>query len=932
LRIFSFGPFVLYLPERRLEQEGRPVRLGGRAFDILTVLVERAPDIVSGRELLELVWPKITIDEAALRVHLTALRRALGEGRADTKYIGNVPGRGYFFRAPVSTLNKSGQPRGLGAATGTNLYLPPLIPRVLGRDSAIQQITELLTKNRLVTITGPGGIGKTTVAVAIARSKFKDFYDAVHFIDLAPIARANLAVGIIASSFGLAVQSDDPLPNLISFLKDRSLLLILDSCEHLLFELVVFIEKIFNHAPSITILATSREGLYSSYEKLYPLPPLEFPTQNSKIGANEVLAFPAARLFIERVQMEIHGFELSDDEAPFVVNICHKLDGIALALELAAGRVSAFGIAGTARLLDETLALLWRGRPTTIPRHKTLSATLDWSHELLSESERIVMRRLSIFSGYFSLEAAEAVAAGEDVSRSEFLAAIASLIAKSLLSIKHSGTDTLYRMLDTTRAYGLEKLNISGEKRRIAYLHAACLLEILRQHSPDNSEISCIFQNHYSDIPNNIRAAVDWSFGDDLGEPLRAPLAAAAANLFIKLSLLSECFQLTTRGIAALESNHLGTWLEMQLQTLRGQSLMFISGNTKEVQEALTRALDLATLLNEPTYQLQLLGALHLFYERTGDYHNAHEFALRGEQVANALGDQESIVAAHSLLGISFHLLGEQEKARTHIYKVLSYPRGPKTFNSIRFGFDQFIRARIALARTLWILGFPEQAVSEARSAIDEAENLDHPVTLCMALIWAISVFLWVGDLAAVANCLDRFTEKAETHSLAPYIAVALGVKGQLAIKRGDADSGIVFLQNAMASLQAARYALLTTDFMISAVEGLALAGDFDAALKTATEAIDLVHKGGNLVFLPELLRIKGELLAEKFGHDSNDAEECFRKSHDLAIKQSALPWELRTATSLAKFKRESVGALEQSKLNAVGSGANWRQGRVTSV
>jgi predicted ATPase/DNA-binding winged helix-turn-helix (wHTH) protein len=919
--MFSFGPFVLYLPERRLEQEGRPVHLGGRAFDILTVLVERAPDIVSCRELLELVWPKITIDEAALRVHLTALRRALGEGRADLKYIGNVPGRGYFLRAPVSTLNKSGQPRGLSAATGTNLYLPPLMPRVLGRDSAIQQITELLTKNRLVTITGPGGIGKTTVAVAIAHSNFKDLYEAVHFVDLAPIARSNLAVSIIASSFGLAVQSDDPLPSLISFLKNRSLLLILDSCERLLFELVGFIEKIFILAPSITILATSREGLHSSYEKLYPLPPLEFPTQNSKISASEVLAFPAARLFIERVQMEIYGFELGDHEAPFVANICRKLDGIALALELAAGRVSAFGIAGTARLLDETLALLWRGRPTAIPRHKTLCATLDWSHELLSEAERIVMRRLSIFSGHFSLEAAEAVAAGEDVSRSEFLASIASLSAKSLLSIKYSGTDTLYRMLDTTRAYGLEKLNSSEEKRRIAYLHAAYFLAILRRHSPGNSEISYIIRNDSSDIPNNIRAAVDWSFSDDLGEHLRAPLAAAAADLFIKLSLLSECFQFTTRGIAALESDHLGTWLEMQLQTLRGQSLMFISGNTEEVWEALTRALDLATLLNEPTYQLQLLGALHLFYERTGDYHNAHEFALKGEQVANVLGDQESIVAAHSLLGISFHLLGEHEKARTHIYKVLSYPRGPKTFNSTRFGFDQFIRARIALARTLWILGFPEQAVSEARSAIDEAESLDHPVTLCMALIWAISVFLWVGDLAAVANCLDRFADKAETHSLAPYIAVALGVKGQLAIKRGDADSGIVFLQNAMASLQAARYELLTTDFMISAVEGLALAGDFDAALKTATEAIDLVHKGGNLVFLPELLRIKGELLAENFVHDPNNAEECFRDSLDLAIKQSALAWELRTATSLAKFKCGSVGALEQSKLNAVGSG-----------
>jgi predicted ATPase/DNA-binding winged helix-turn-helix (wHTH) protein len=919
MRIFSFGPFVLFLHERRLEKDGRLVHLGGRAFDLLTVIVERAPEIISGRELLERVWPNVTIDEAALRVHMTALRRALGESQPGVKYIRNVPGRGYFLETTVSTPNKSSSPLALGAAFGTNLYLPPLVPHMLGRDTAIQQIAELLTKHRFVTISGPGGIGKTTVAIAVAHSKLKDFHGAAHFVDLAPITSPELVVSNIASSFGLAVQSDNPLPNLMSFLKERSLLLILDSCEHLLLELLPLLENIFNHALSVFILATSRERLYIDCETLYPLPPLENPPQNSKISAKEVLTFPAARLFVDRVQLEIYDFELSDDEAPLVSKICHKLDGVALALELAAGRVGAYGIAGTARLLDEWFALLWRGRPTAVPRHKTLGATLDWSHDLLSETEQIVMRRLSIFVGPFSLEAAESVVPGEDVCRADFLESVASLVAKSLLSIKRSGTEPRYRMLDTTRAYGLQKLTASGEKDRIAYLHATCFLALLDRPARDNVETTpAIVGNNYVDQLGNIRAALDWCFAEDMGGHLRVQLAVAASNLFIQLSLLDECLHLTERAIAALESHHRGTRLEMQLQTLRGQSLMFIRGNTEEVREALMRALDLATLLQEPSYQLQLFGDLHLFYERRGDYHSAHEFALKGEKVATILGDPDSIVAAHSLLGVSFHLLGEQESARSHLYKVLSYPRHPKTFNSIRFGFDQFIRARIALARTLWILGFPERAVSEARGTIDEAANLDHPVTLCMALIWAISVFLWVGDLAAAADCLDRFAEQAETHSLAPYIAVALGVKGQLAIKRGNAESGMVFLQDAIASLQAARYALLTTDFMISEVEGLAMTGDFDAALKKVTETIDLVHKSGNLMFLPELLRIKGELLMASFTENSDSAEECLRESLDRARKQSALSWELRTATSLTKLSRsKSLGKLERNELNA---------------
>jgi tetratricopeptide (TPR) repeat protein len=338
----------------------------------------------------------------------------------------------------------------------------------------------------------------------------------------------------------------------------------------------------------------------------------------------------------------------------------------------------------------------------------------------------------------------------------------------------------------------------------------------------------------------------------------------------------------------------------MELQAALGLSLMFTRGNSEQVGLALARGLELAEKLRDPRNQLRLLGRLHIFHERIGDFHTALHVAERSSKVALEIADPVGIAAAHSLLGISHHLMGDQTSARKHLEAALIRPPVSQRINTFHFGFDHRNRAGIALARTLWLQGYADQAVAVARQTVEEASTLDHPVTLCIALIWAVSVFLWVGDWTSAEENIERFIAHADRYSLAPYQAVGLGVKGELSVKRGEAEAGIHLLRAALETLHAHRYELLTTAFNITVVEGLALTGRYDQALETIDQTTALVVSNGDLFTMPELLRIKGDLLASAPRPRLIQAEDYFVRSLELAGQQSALAWELRAATNLA--------------------------------
>jgi predicted ATPase/DNA-binding winged helix-turn-helix (wHTH) protein len=481
-----FEPFELNVFERSLKKSGEAVPLGGRAFDLLVALVERCGETVGKNELIARVWPEVTVEEGALRVHLSALRKALGDRQVGRSYIANVQGRGYRFVAPVTHQVPENEPCNTLARRSS---LPAALGRMIGRDEGVREIQRLLRTERLITIVGTGGIGKTTVALAVGHAAVTDFYGAVYFVDLSTVGDREQLSGAVACALGLAERHANTEDALHQVLARRKGLIILDSCEHLIDDISAFARCILRRCPEIAILATSRQALQIIGERVFRVPPLACPPEQPALAADQVLSYPAVQLFVERASARGTDFKLGDDGASLVAEICRKLDGVPLAIELAATRAAIFGLRDAAASLGARLDLLKFGRRTANPRHRTLRATLDWSHDYLSEVERLVLRRVAIFSGSFTLDNAVAIVDEEGMSQNDVAETIEGLVDKSMVEAGLDTHETSYRLLDTTRAYALEKLLQSGEHDAIAARHADFFVRPLQENNVDPFEI-----------------------------------------------------------------------------------------------------------------------------------------------------------------------------------------------------------------------------------------------------------------------------------------------------------------------------------------------------------------------------------------------------------------------------------------------------------
>src|SRR5271170_6289920 len=568
--VLSFGPFNLFAAERLLKKADEPIALGGRAIDILIALVEQAGEVVPQRELISRVWPLVTVEDANLRFQIAALRKALGDGRDGARYVSNVAGRGYCFVAPV-TRSSARQPVPITGITPTERVqrLPPRLTRMVGRDDTVRSLAQQLQMWRFVSIVGPGGVGKTTVAISVAHTLVDGFHDAVFFIDLAALTEPQLVPTAVASALGLMVQTQDPLVGLLTFIGDRKILLVLDNCEHVIGVAAALAERVVSEAPQAHILATSREALRVEGEHVHLLYSLDCPPEDAGLTAVEALEYPAAQLFMERAAASGYGAALSDVDAPIVARSCRRLDGMALAIELVASRVGSLGIRGTAELLDNRFSLLWHGRRTALPRHETVNAMLDWSYNLLSEREKVVLCRLSVFIGDFTRQAADSVASEREADEADVTDAVASLVTKSLISTTVINESTYYRLLDTTRVYAAAKLAGRGEGDRIARRHAIFYTKLLEHDEIIQSLSNERDLSGYAPHIGNVRAALGWALSDRGDAAVGIELATWAAPLFIGLSLHRECKGWCKRALAALDDTSRNTRHEMILQEAR---------------------------------------------------------------------------------------------------------------------------------------------------------------------------------------------------------------------------------------------------------------------------------------------------------------------------------------------------------------------------
>ena len=890
--------------------------IGSRSLDILVTLLERPGVVVDKRTLLARAWPGLVVEEANLRVHVASLRKALGDGVDGARYVTNIPGRGYCFVGSASQMVESSPPmpqvivpaadpsasQARARMIERRSKLPPPLGRMVGRDDDVTALRSELLDHRFISIVGPGGMGKTTVAIAAAYALGDEFPHAVVFVDLAAMGESAQVAGAVAAALGLAFQIDDPVPALIEFLGAQRLLLVLDNCESVIEGAAALAERIYLGAPQAYLLATTREPLRAEGEHVYPLRPLEYPEEGRVVTAVEVLAFPAAQLFMDRARAGGARWNLTDADAVTVATICRKLDGVALALELAAGRVAAHGIRGTADLLDLRFKLFWEGRRTALPRHRTLRAMLDWSYNLLTDDERRVLRRLSVFVGTFSLEAAVAVVAegAGGASRGAVSQTLANLVAKSLVSTHQRDSQLRFRLLEMTREFAAEKLEESNEDALIARRHAV----YFSQRSADPREtIGDV------DYLGNVRAALEWCFSRDDAAAIGCDLAIRVLPIFLRSSLLREGHHWSERAIAALSVAERGTVRELDLVEARAICSMFTMGNDPAVRDAIEHGLRLAQAIGDDVRQLNLLAGLNIFCTRVGDFGGALASGERSMAIARALTDPAGEAMADWMLGVAHHLLGDQRAARMHCERGMNRGAALEATQQQLFGYDHRIRALITLSRALWLGGCADEAANVARQALDEAAELGQPVSLCISFIYTTTVYLWRGDWALAQELAGRGLAESKKHSLAPYHAVLTGLLGESRLREGNATAGIRLMRGSLDALASERHVVLAPGIATALAEGYLQIGQVDEALAAIAQAIDQRSHSGAAFDMAEMLRVKARILFSRSQSSVREALALLSRAAELASANFAAAWELRIATTGLQMQPASASA-----------------------
>jgi predicted ATPase/DNA-binding winged helix-turn-helix (wHTH) protein len=930
--IFSFGPFRLFVSARMLTRCDKRVVVGGRSLEVLIALVERAGEIVSRRDLMTRVWPDVTVEEANLRGQIASLRKTLGDGRNGARYIINLPARGYSFSAPVQRLTAAQppEPAAISARPNGSRNFPARLARMFGRDQAVGALSSLVRSHRFVSIVGSGGMGKTTVAVSVGHALLEEFPDAIFFVDLAAITEVSLVPSAIASTLGLALQLQDPVTSLLAFLLEMRIVLILDGCEHVIEAVATFTERLFNEAPNVHLLVTSREALRVEGEHVYLLMPLDDPPDRPELTAAEALASPAVQLFMERARASGLRAEMNDSEAPVVATICRRLDGIPLAIELVASRVGVYGIRGTAGLLDSRFPLIWQGRRTALPRHQTLQAMLDWSYDLLSEREQRVFRRLSVFVGHFVLEAVLWIAAEADSDTAMVTEAVARLVDKSLVWASTIAGSVYHRLPDTMRTYAAAKLAEGGEEDVVARRHALYYSRSLKLDEIETLAFGGVDIGSFSANIGNIRAALELSFSQTGDTAVGVELAARAAPLFLRLSLLGECQRWCEHGLAALSEADQGTKSEMRLQKAFAFSTMFTRGNRNEVRVAIERGLCLAEALADEQEQLHLLAGLNVFFCRTGDYRAALSVAERSAAVAAGGISQGGIVMTDQMLTVAHHLVGDQRTAQRNCELQLIDTVAPYEAHIDYFDYDHRVRAMGAFARVLWLRGLPDRGWDLACRAIDEGAKRDRPVTQCIALIFAIPVLLWCGGFEAAEQRIKSLISCATKYSLRPFRTFGLAFSGELLVARDEDRAGIELLRSSLSALEAERFRLLTSGFYRSLAEGLARIGQTEEALAIIAETVKRATAEGGTFDTADLLRTQGEILMALGEPHFLAAQDLLLSSLDWARRQSALGWELRSAITLARLWIQ-LGRGEQARTMLSEVSRQFKEGFATA-
>ncbi len=900
--VFSFGPMRLFTRSKVLLEGDTPVRLGGRAMDLLLALLERAPEVVTKAELETRVWPRSVVETSSLRVQIGALRRALGEGGDhggfEGRYIANVPGRGYSFVAPVSrylvpdasgSAARSPEPGGRDDASsgeaepGARFQPPPRLTRTIGRDEVIATVCQLLSQHRMVTLAGTGGIGKTTLAVAVAERCLASSPDLpVHFVDL---STGHGDGGCVAALIGTALRvpltavppaGADPLPEQ---LRGRQGLLILDNCEHVLDVVAPLVARLRDCGPALQVLATSREALRVAGERVYRLEPLRVPPPGVLMDARTAMGYPSVALLVERATAQSADFELTDADANLAGALCRRLDGLPLAIEMAAARVGVLGLRDLAERLSDRIGLLHGGRSTT-PRHQTLQSLVDWSHAQLPASHQAVWQAMSVFAGPFTLEAASAVMGADadqhDAEDPVVVQIVIDLAEKSLLMPDFNGEQVVYRLLETSRHYAAARLLEQPGRHAVRARHLRWLLRVLaRAEERWTGSRRADWLSVHAPLWDEVQVALNWALGEGGDVLLAADLAQAALHLAQQLSAHERFRQ-------PLDRVHERLALLGEAEPLRRLRVavalticLGLSGASSVAAQPVHRAArDAAAALHDRAYEIELAYAMFFGHFIAGDYRPARVHAERMVELSAALGDEASLLVGRRILMQSAHHLGDHAVARDLAQTVLRTDRRRARVNGFWIDpADRQVSVRVVLAREAWMAGQSDEARRLLHEALARAAEDVHTLQAHALATAALPIALWSGDIAAARRWSEELRGVAGRHGLSHWLRWAQTVDAVL-------DGRPVHSPRP---------------------EDPALA---DLLCTLSPDHVDLssVHRVEDGLVgwcAPEVLRGWGERLLRE--GVSEEAPRWFERARELARGRGATAWELRALLSLAR-------------------------------
>ncbi len=906
------------LARRELRAHGVPVPIGGRAFEIIEVLVQSAGELVTKKDLSARVWPNAIVEDNTLQFHISAIRKALGR---DREMLKTASGRGYRLLGAWTSRDEdtsSAESIDLepmwNPAEPFQTNLPAAASELVGRTNAVQQLRGLLSAYRVVTLTGPGGIGKTRLALEVARGLFPTFQGDVRLVELMSLSDPDLLPSAVAGGLGLKLGGDQiSAESVARAVGAQRLLLVLDNCEHVIDAAARLAETVVRMCPRTTILATSREILKIEGEYVYRVPPLDVPSQHEE--PDDILGRSAVQLFIATTRALHSDFSPTVENLPAIVAICRRLDGIPLAIDLAATHVATLGLQQVAASLDDRFGMLTGGRRTALPRHQTLRATMDWSYELLPEPERLALRRLAVFAGDFTAEAASLVAPDSEIGASAVVRSLANLVTKSLVALETGGAIAYHRLHETTRAYALEKLAESGEFEQVARRHANHYRDLFDRAERELDTLpAAVWLVRYGHQIGQVRAALDWAFSPTGDAEVGVALTVAAVPLWAHLSLMEECRGRVERALSGPAESR-DARRNMQLYAALGAALFLTKGSCPEMVAAFASALEIAESLDDADYRLRALWGLYGDCIRSGRFRAALALAERFCTYAAKSTDAADGPIGDRLLGVARLALGDLESARRHIERTLDRYVARRS-HIVRFQYDQRLLARSYHSRMLWLQGFADQATGSVERLVVDARASDHPVSLASTLGFACPLAFLVGDLPLAERYVKALMDHSTRHALERWNDVGRRFAGVLLIKRGDVGGGLELLRTAFARIPPNSFGFNRNLFLAEIVDALGRAGKAGEGLSIIDEALARSERDEERGCLAELLRIKGELiLREGAPQAATAAERHFLHSLDWARRQGALSWELRTSTSLARLQHDQGRIAEARSL-----------------